>query len=323
MDSKRKTRVLCALTSFCVASGTMASAVPVMADDPNEEMMRAYQQQQEAYQKYAEDQSNAYAQMQAQQQEAMQAYADQNRAIEEAQIDAYRQQQEKYQEYVDEQNRKAEELRRNNGYWYGNDWWWRRRWEPQNLPARYHNNINLNNGDTYRVAGYGIRHWSTNSGVASVDSTGLITANGDGNAIIYSVFPDGRIYAITEVNVRKNEKKDEKVVYTTVPAPVNTAAVNAASWLAIATNLVVSTPKNGTVNLSSPAPLYFDANFANVLKLRPDVTVNVTYGYNGHTFLLTIPKGYNLAGRLNAAGAVDFVSLSNVVDGKIRCKLLY
>ncbi len=322
METKRKTRVLCALTSFCVAFGTLASAVPVMADDPNEEMIRAYQQRQEAYQKYAEDQSNAYAQMQAQQQEAMQAYADQNRAIEEAQIDAYRQQQEKYQEYIDEQNRKAEELYRDRGWWYGHDWSWR--WEPKYIPARYHNNVSLDYGDTYRIAAYGVIHyWSTDSNIASVDGNGVITAHNDGRCTVYARFADGSIYAVIDVNVRKPEKKNDNVVYTPVYTPVSNPVANTASWLAIATNLVVSTPKNGTVNLSSPAPLYFDANFANVLKLRPDVTVNVTYGYNGHTFLLTIPKGYNLAGRLNAAGAVDFVSLSNVVDGKIRCKLLY
>ena len=82
-------------------------------------------------------------------------------------------------------------------------------------------------------------------------------------------------------------------------------------------------PQGGTVNLSAASPLYVDGTFANIVKLRPDVKVNITYGFNGHMFLLAIPGGYNLPGKLNAAGYVDFVTLSNIKDGKIRCRLLY
>ena len=167
---------------------------------------------------------------------------------------------------------------------------------------------------------------STNGGIASVDYYGNVTGIHEGHCDIIVTSYDGGGVAYVHVHVkgeRKNDKKDENKTVVYVQQPVYNAVNANASWLAIATNLVVATPRNGTVNLSSLTPLNFDANFANVLKLRPDVTVNVTYGFNGHTFLLTIPRGYNLTSRLNAAGYVDFVTLSNVVDGKINCRLLY
>lgn len=196
-------------------------------------------------------------------------------------------------------------------WWFGGPW-----------------SMELEEGETQRVAIHGRAGFqSTNGGVASVDSSGNVTGNHEGHCNIIVTSYDGGGMATVHVHVKGKHKDDNKnnnnttVVYVQQPV-YNPAAVNA-SWLAIATNLVIAAPKNGTVNLSSAAPLSFDANFANVLKLRPDVTVNVTYGFNGHTFLLTIPRGYNLASKLNPLGYVDFVTLSNVVDGKISCRLLY
>jgi hypothetical protein len=206
-------------------------------------------------------------------------------------------------------------------YWWDYDW----RCDCPGWAYSGSSDITLNEGDTYQlnIPGGG-DFQSTNPSVASVNAYGVITAHHDGTCVIKVIGYKGGV-AFIRVTVKgvssKKEENKTNVVYVTQPAynPVTTNA----SWLAIATNLVVATPKNGTVNLSSLTPLNFDANFANVLRLRPDVTVNVTYGFNGHTFLLTIPKGYNLASKLNPAGVVDFVTLSNVVDGKIRCRLLY
>ena len=195
--------------------------------------------------------------------------------------------------------------------WYGGPW-----------------SIELEEGSTYKINLHGDGSFqSTNGGIAGVDSYGNVTGVSEGYCEIRVLSYDGLGVGTVRVHVRgsnrnkNNNNNNNNVVY--VPQPVYNPAATNASWLAIATNLVVSAPRNGTVNLSSLTPLSFDANFANVLKLRPDVTVNVTYGFNGHTFLLTIPRGYNLAGKLNPAGLVDFVTLSNVVDGRIMCRLLY
>ncbi len=214
--------------------------------------------------------------------------------------------------------------------WCGYPHYW---WEHDHYHHHHHypswtyngpSDVTLDIGDTYKlnVPGGG-DFQSTNPGVASVNSYGVITANGEGTCAIKVIGYQGG-FAFVSVRVKGESRKNNNntnVVY--VPQPVYNPAATNASWLAIATNLIVSAPRNSTVNLSSLTPLSFDANFANVLKLRPDVTVNVTYGFNGHTFLLTIPRGYNLAGKLNPYGLIDFVTLSNVVDGKIMCRLLY
>lgn len=188
--------------------------------------------------------------------------------------------------------------------------------------------IVINVGETYQIniGPGGGDFQSTNPAVASVNGNGLVSGNGEGTCAIKVIGYQGG-FAMIRVRVNgtsksnNNNNNNQTVVY--VQQPVYNAATTNASWLGIANNLVLNAGRNSTVNLSSAAPLSLDATFANILRLRPDVTVNVTYGFNGHTFLLTIPKGYNLASKLNAAGTVDFVTLSNVVDGKIRCKLLY
>ncbi len=203
-------------------------------------------------------------------------------------------------------------------------------------------NVELNIGDTYSVVGTDAHYGSSDPNVASVDGNGVITAKNDGSASVITYLKDGSLYNKVYITVRKpggnnnnnnNNNKNNNVVYYPVynpyyapyyvpPVYAITPTVNP-TWNAVANNMIAATPKRGTVNLSSGGPLFFDVSFANMLKLRPDVTVNVTYGYNGHIFLLTIPRGYNLTSKLNPAGYVDFVTLSNVIDGKIRCSLVY
>ena len=246
--------------------------------------------------------------------------------------------QQAYQEYIIEHQQAPQEQKRDEG-----------QITPQNAKSKgfeHVSDIRLGIGDTYSVVGTDAHYETTDPNVATVDSNGVITAHNDGHCTVFTTLRDGSHYRITFVEVKgykeEDKKKDNNVVYTTVYTPVYTpcytpvyvAPVCAApvcttpvvadtSWLGLATNMVATAPQGGTVNLSSPSPLYFDATFANILKLRPDVTVNVTFGYAGHTFQITIPKGYNLGSKLNAAGAIDFVTLANVVDGKIRCTLLY
>ncbi len=291
MNQRLKKRVMCCLTAFGVVAGTMSAVVPVMADDEIPYGAKLEYEKRHAYQEYIIEHAN------------------------------------------DPEPAPAEDII-----------------TPENAKKRgfeHVSNITLNYGDTYSVFGTGAHYESTDPNVASVDSNGVITAHNDGHCTVFTTLQDGSHYRITFVEVKgyKEKKDNNNVVYNTVYTPVYTpfyapfyaplyapvyaAPVYAApapagnSWLGVATNMVVAAPQKGTVNLSSPAPLFFDAGFANILKLRPDVTVNVTFGYAGHTFLLTIPRGYNLASKLGPTGTVDFVTLSNVVDGKIRCTLLY
>ncbi len=200
-------------------------------------------------------------------------------------------------------------------------------------------NVELGIGDTMGVAAINGHYGSSNPEVASVDGNGNVIAKNDGTATIMTYLADGTLYNKVYITVRKpggnnnsNNNNRNNVVYYPVynpyyvpyyAAPVYTAPAVNPTWIAVANNMIAATPQKGTVNLSSGGPLFFDVSFANMLKLRPDVTVNVTYGYNGHIFLLTIPRGYNLTSKLNPAGYVDFVTLSNVIDGKIRCSLVY
>ena len=216
-----------------------------------------------------------------------------------------------------------------SGYcWCGYPYWWGdHHHHHHDYPEWIYsgpNDIVLDIGDTYQInVPGGADFQSTNGGVASVNGYGVVTGVNEGTCVIKVIGYRGSLtFVKVKVNgERRNKNNNTNVVY--VPQPVYNPAATNASWLAIATNLIVSAPRNSTVNLSSLTPLSFDANFANVLRLRPDVTVNLTYGFNGHTFLLTIPRGYNLAGKLNPYGLIDFVTLSNVVDGKIMCRLLY
>ncbi len=201
-------------------------------------------------------------------------------------------------------------------------------------------NYELNIGDSIGVSATDGHYGSSDPNVAYVDGNGKVVAKNDGSATIMTYLKDGTPYNKVYITVRKrggnnnnNNNKNNNVVYYPVynpyyapyyalPVYATTPTVNP-TWNAVANNMIAATPQKGTVNLSSGGPLFFDASFANMLKLRPDVTVNVTYGYNGHIFLLTIPRGYNLTSKLNPAGYVDFVTLSNVIDGKIRCSLVY
>lgn len=199
-------------------------------------------------------------------------------------------------------------------------------------------NYELSVGDTIGVSATNGRYGSSDPNVASVDGNGNVTVNNEGSCTIMTYLPDGSLYNKVYINVKKsggnnnNNNNNNKPVYYPVynpyyvpyyAAPVYTTTTLNPTWNAVANNMIAATPQRGTATLASAGPVYLDASFANMLKLRPDVAVNITYGFNGHTFLLSIPRGYNLTSKLNAAGYVDIVALSNVIDGKIRCSLVY
>ena len=56
-------------------------------------------------------------------------------------------------------------------------------------------------------------------------------------------------------------------------------------------------------------PMSFDASVANAMKARPDVTVVTAFPYQGHTYMMTLPAGYNLSARLDKSGYADWTSL--------------
>ncbi len=283
MSIKIKNGIMCGLTTFAVLASTVASPVVAMASDEGQQQVA---QQQAAVAKYYAEHHNG----------------------------------------SDENHDHDRDDHEKDRY----DW-------------DYHNGImhvqsyELSIGDTIGVSATNGRYGSSDPNVASVDGNGNVTVNNEGSCTIMTYLPDGRLYNKVYINVKKsggnnNNNNNNKTVYYPVynpyyvpyyATPVYTTTTLNPTWNAVANNMIAATPQRGTATLASAGPVYLDASFANMLKLRPDVAVNITYGFNGHTFLLSIPRGYNLTSKLNAAGYVDIVALSNVIDGKIRCSLVY
>lgn len=55
----------------------------------------------------------------------------------------------------------------------------------------------------------------------------------------------------------------------------------------------------------------------NALKMRLDVGLLIAYPYNGHSYAMAVPAGYNLSAKMDKTGKVSFLSLAAVKDGKI------
>ncbi len=103
------------------------------------------------------------------------------------------------------------------------------------------------------------------------------------------------------------------------PAPAVAAQTIAqdANWTAIAANMIATAAPGAVVNLVAPKALSFDALMINTLKTRPDVGLLIAYPYNGHTYLMAVPAGYDLTSKIDKKGKVSFISLAAVKDGKI------
>ena len=61
----------------------------------------------------------------------------------------------------------------------------------------------------------------------------------------------------------------------------------------------------------------FTPNVISAFQSRPDVAILLAFPYKGHTYLMSIPAGYNLASKVDSTGKVSFLSLSAANDGKI------
>ena len=177
----------------------------------------------------------------------------------------------------------------------------------------------LTPGQTYQVIAYvlpdqarnkRVYFSSTNASVATVDGSGIIRANSIGSCVIKATTDEGSYSACTTVRVN--------------PAPAQAALTVSqdANWTAIATNMIIAAAPGATVNLIAPKAMSFDAGMINALKVRSDVSVLVGYPYNGHTYALAVPAGYNLAAKMDQSGKVSFVKLAAVKDGKILTSMV-
>ncbi len=108
------------------------------------------------------------------------------------------------------------------------------------------------------------------------------------------------------------------------PAPAVAAQTVAqdANWTTLSTKLILSAAPGAIVNLVAPKPLSFDAGMINALKMRPDVGLLIAYPYNGHTYAMAVPAGYNLSAKTDKNGKVSFLALAGVKDGKILTSMV-
>ena len=179
--------------------------------------------------------------------------------------------------------------------------------------------VTLTCGQTYQVvAGVtpdyarnrGVHFSSSDTRVATVDGSGVIRAMGVGSCTITATSDDGGYSARTCVHVNP----------TSVVA-AQTISQDAA-WLAAAAQMVTAAAPKATVNLIAPKPLCFDAGLINALALRPDVSLNIAYPYNGHVYSMIVPAGYNLMAKMDKNARVSFLTLAAVKDGKIKVTLV-
>ena len=169
-------------------------------------------------------------------------------------------------------------------------------------------------GQTYQITAYVLpdnarnkRAYfsSSDSNVASVDGSGVIRGNSVGSCVIYSTSEDGGYKACTTVRVNPTAAQATQTV------------AQDANWTTIAANMIVAAAPGSVVNLVAPKAMSFDAGMINALKARPDVSLLIAYPYNGHTYAMAVPAGYNLSAKMDKNGKVSFVKLAGVKDGKI------
>ncbi len=174
--------------------------------------------------------------------------------------------------------------------------------------------VQLSVGQTYQIiagvkpdtaSNKGVSFSTSNAGVATIDGSGIIRAINVGSCVITARSNEGGYQAYASVRVS--------------PAPAVAAQTIAqdANWTAIAANMIMTAVPGSVVNLVAPKALSFDAGMINALAARPDVGVLIAYPYNGHTYLLAVPAGYNLAAKKDKTGKVSFLSLAAVKDGKV------
>ncbi len=146
-------------------------------------------------------------------------------------------------------------------------------------------------------------YWaSDNPAVATVNADGIVAATGVGTTTIHCATADGAKMASAAVTVGAQS------------LPVNTGFVVTSTTVDPQLNYdtclkIAAAKKKGTVKVSATAPKSFDATVAAYMAIRPDVKIQCTFPFNGHSFRLTIPAGYNLAALLNPQGNIDWLDL--------------
>lgn len=174
--------------------------------------------------------------------------------------------------------------------------------------------VTLTVGQAYQVVAYvkpdsannkTVYYASSNPSVATVDGNGVITATGVGGAVITATTDDGGYQACTSVDVNFP------------PAAAAQTVSQDTNWTALAANLITSAAPGQTLDLVAPKAMSFDSGMIKALKARPDVGLLIGYPYNGHTYLLAVPAGYNLSAHADKNGRVSFLNLAGVTDGKV------
>ncbi len=144
---------------------------------------------------------------------------------------------------------------------------------------------------------------STNPLVASVDADGTVHGLTPGIAMIAASSVEGGYTAYAVVNVVAPTAE-----MAALTAQISQALSRDPGFLYQTVNRVLTAPMFGIVSIPASAPMSFDVNVANAMKVRPDVTILVSFPYQGHMYCMAIPAGYDLASRLKG-GYADWTSL--------------
>lgn len=73
---------------------------------------------------------------------------------------------------------------------------------------------------------------------------------------------------------------------------------------------ILSAKPDTEVNVDTNLWLSFSKDVAAALKQNPDVTVNITFRYDGYKFKITLPPRYNLTAMMNSDGFAGFALLA-------------
>ena len=179
--------------------------------------------------------------------------------------------------------------------------------------------VTLNPGQTYQITAYvkpddakdrGVSFSSNNNYVASIDASGVIHAYNTGTCVITARTNENGYQARTYVHVNA------------APALAAQTMAQDANWTNSAAAMILAAAPGSVVNLVAPKAMSFDAAMINALKARPDVGLLIAYPYAGHTYLMSVPAGYNLTAKKDTNGKVSFVSMAAVKDGKIAVTMV-
>ncbi len=153
--------------------------------------------------------------------------------------------------------------------------------------------------------------YSSNEMVAPVYQDGTVAGYHAGTAVITARTQDGGYSASCTVTVYGNSSITPSPSNPVAPTPAPASGTHDPVFIYNTCVAILNTPANGTATAVCSKPLALDVNVANALKYRPDVQLLINFPFNGHSFNMLIPRGYNLSAKLDATGYVDFLVLTN------------